>query len=383
MVGQLQTADAIFLKGGDQGEYYDLWNDTGVESAIVDLHTRGGVIGGTSAGAMSQSEYALAGSNDYVTADVLADSHTPWLDDVSDGGTGIHTDFLGLLPGVLVDTHFSTRARLGRLAGAMARAIDDGAPAALLGIGLDEQTCLTVSNGRGRVSGVGSVVFLRAGDEAALRVEGEPLVWAGLALDRLTDGWAWTFDTAEPDAADAAAETVSWDGSLSTPSSGTWAADGRERSDEEHFALVAERWPSPYVVRGGSGDPLLTDSVAMLDALDSDMRGVNDEVLFRTLYDHLGATGFLVGDGARMERDASTPNVVALTGAGDTPLSTMVIDAGGTTARSLSPWPSQQDAGDGALHAAGLVGMRLSILYTDGADGRAWDCAARAPVAAR
>ena len=114
------AVDAVFIKGGDQGAYYDAWNGTALEDAILAVHAAGGGIGGTSAGAMSQSEWAIAGSANFDSFQVLGDSRTDAMDDVSDGGTGIHNDFLPLLPDTLVDTHFTERARLGRLAGALA-----------------------------------------------------------------------------------------------------------------------------------------------------------------------------------------------------------------------------------------------------------------------
>lgn len=371
VLAQLATADAIFLKGGDQGQYYDAWNDTGVDDAIVALHAHGGVIGGTSAGAMSQAEYALAGGNDYATPDVLADAMTPWLDDL-DGGSGIHPDFLGLLPGVTVDTHFSTRARLGRLAGTMAKAIDEGAPDTLLGIGVDEQTCLTVEDGVATVSGVGSVVFLRAGDEPAVRVAGQPLVWPELRLDRLTEGWAWALDTGEA-TPPADAEAVSWDGVVTPADPGDWSVSGAEPADEEAFVLVVDRWPDAYGTHAGTGSPVLPDAFGLLDAFDEDLRGVDDEAGFRTLYDHLGAVAFFVADDASLRR--TDDGAVRLEG----PSATLVIDASQVTARSLSPTVSTEDAGDGALHAAGLLGLRLHLLASDSDDGRVWEPDARLP----
>src|SRR5262245_18316978 len=118
---------------------------------------------------MSQSQYALAGGTDYVSYDVLEDACAEFLDDVSDGGSSIHADFLGLLPDTLVDTHFSVRGRLGRLACAMAKAIDEGASGGLLGIGIDEQTAIVVRGAEASVSGVGTVTFLRSGSEGAHR----------------------------------------------------------------------------------------------------------------------------------------------------------------------------------------------------------------------
>lgn len=377
----LADVDAVFLKGGDQGEYYDAWNGTALEDAILAVAARGGGIGGTSAGAMSQAEYALAGGNDYVTADVLADATTAYLDDVSDGGSGIHTDFLGLLPDTFVDTHVGTRARLGRMVGAMARAIAEGAPSDLLGIGLDEQTCITVRERTAAVNGVGSVVFLRPGAEVARRDAGSPLVWAGLTLDRLTDGWVYDLDAGVDTAAPPdGAEAIAWDGVAADPGAEAWSVDGAVPTDEEGFAWVVERAPDAWGLHAGTASVILADTVGILDAHDSDTRGVSDEAFFRALYEHPAASGFLVGEGGALTRDAGAPSRVALRGTGATPLATMVVTGARAAWRSLSPSVSPADAGDGGLHAAGLVGLELHVLYGDGEDGRGWDVVERVVV---
>ena len=370
LVDKFADVDAVFIKGGDQGEYYDAWNGTVLEAQIRAVRARGGGVGGTSAGAMSQSEYALAGGADYVSADALSDACTPYLDDVSDGGTGVHTDFLGFVGGALVDTHFATRARLGRLAGALAKAIDDGAPPDLLGVGLDEQTGIVVRGADAEVRGVGSVVFLVAGDEPAVRIPGQPLVWAGLALDRLTAGWRYDLAnrTATPPAD---AERVDA-APFSSGFAGDWAADGAIAGDEEGFQWVVQRAPDAYAVRAGAADPLFPDAFGLMNAHDADRRGANDEAAFRALYDHPEAVGFLVGAGGRMERSNADPVVLFGAGGSGDPLATVVLDAHAATWRSLSPSVSAADAGDGALHAAGLTGVTVDVLYTP-ADGRGFD----------
>ncbi|MBA2320918.1 MAG: hypothetical protein H0V89_07175 [Deltaproteobacteria bacterium] len=115
--------------------------------------------------------------------------------------------------------------------------------------------------------------------------------------------------------------------------------------------------------------------MGILDAHDSDLRGLNDAAMFRALYDHFELTGFLVGDGGRLVRRDGEGGVVALGGQG-TPQSTMVLDATGVTARALAPGPGPWDP---SLHAVGLTGVALHILFTDG-DGRAWDLDTRRVV---
>ncbi|MBM4369112.1 MAG: cyanophycinase [Deltaproteobacteria bacterium] len=383
VASSLADFDAVFLKGGDQGEYYDLWNDTALDAALLALRARGGGIGGTSAGAMSQAEWAFAGGEDLVSADVLQDARTPYLDDASDGGSGVHGDFLGTVPGVVIDTHFTVRGRLGRLCGILARVVDEHAPAGLLGIGLDEQTGVVLRGTAAEVIGVGAVSLVDPSEASApVRESGLPLGWSGLRLSRLTDGAR--FDLANPGAAEAppGAEVVAWDGSAGE-ADGEWYADGDWLPHEERFAVVVDRSPEPFATRAGTDLPVLSDGIGVLDAHDADRRGANEEALFRALHDHVGHTGFLVGEGGSLQRAEAEPSQVA---AIDNPESdepataTLVVDSTAVTARALAPLPSPSDTGDGSLHAATLLGLRLHVLYTPVA-GESYDTVTRSVVA--
>ena len=48
---ELITAKAIFIRGGDQWDYINLWKGTKTDSAIQYVFNNGGVVAGTSAGA--------------------------------------------------------------------------------------------------------------------------------------------------------------------------------------------------------------------------------------------------------------------------------------------------------------------------------------------
>lgn len=387
LVDTFAAVDAVFIKGGDQGEYYDTWNGTLLEEQIRLVHeTRGGGVGGTSAGAMSQSEYALAGGMDYVTGDVLADSDTEYLGDTSDGGSGIHDDFLGFLPGYVVDTHFTQRARLGRMIGAMAKAWEDFRLTALRGIGCEEQTGVYIRDGVATVVGVGAVSLVTAdGSTAPQREAGVPLTWEGLRLDRLTDGWRFDVGTGAVDTSTppSGAEAVAWDGFASS-AAGQWYADGDYQAHEERFAWVVERDPSPYAEHEGMDRPVLGDAIGVMNAFDSDLRASAEEAMFRGLYDHIGATGFLIGYGGSAQRSSLVEDVIDLTDnpeVNDDPMATMLVDTSGVSWRSLSPEASLSDLGDGSLHSAGLVGATVHILYTP-ASALAYDTVARAVVTA-
>lgn len=143
----LRRADGIFIAGGDQARYVRFWRGTPVAAAL-EAHVRAGKpLGGTSAGLAILGEY-LYGAMDggsitspQALADPLGDAVT------------IETGFLrlALLEGVLTDTHFGERDRLGRLPAFLAKA-EAMAGRPLLGLGVDEDAAVAVeADGRARV----------------------------------------------------------------------------------------------------------------------------------------------------------------------------------------------------------------------------------------
>jgi cyanophycinase len=93
-------ATGVFMTGGNQLRLSMVVAGTRLGSALVDAHRRGAVVGGTSAGASALSAHMVAfGGPGEVPKQRLAH--------MSAG--------LGLLPGVVIDQHFSQRNRLGRL----------------------------------------------------------------------------------------------------------------------------------------------------------------------------------------------------------------------------------------------------------------------------
>jgi cyanophycinase len=103
---------------------------------------RGGVVGGTSAGAAAMSQVMIR----------FGRTATPSI------GAGF-----GLLAGAVVDQHFSQRKRETRLLGVLKQHAD------LIGLGVDERTALIVSGNKLRVVG-DNVVSLRLnpGEQAEL-----------------------------------------------------------------------------------------------------------------------------------------------------------------------------------------------------------------------
>lgn len=137
----LEKAAGVFFTGGDQLRIVSQIGDTPLEAKVHDLHRRGGVIAGTSAGASAQGETMLvtgAGQESYR----IGDLH------MAPG--------LGLIPGVMIDQHFAERGRIGRLLGAVAH------NPRLLGIGVDEDTAIVVRGEDFEVIGAGGVTIVDA-----------------------------------------------------------------------------------------------------------------------------------------------------------------------------------------------------------------------------
>ena len=110
----LRSATSVWLGGGTQVFLAERYVDTQAERELVSLLGRGGVVGGTSAGASIMTRTMIVdGRHDAVL------------------GRG-----LGLLPDAVIDQHFLKRNRLARLLGVLRQHPD------LIGFGIDERTAL-------------------------------------------------------------------------------------------------------------------------------------------------------------------------------------------------------------------------------------------------
>ena len=150
ILARLRKADGIFIAGGDQSRYVRFWRGTPVNE-ILDAHVAAGKpLAGTSAGLAMQGEklYGAMDDGSLRSPEALADPLGP--------ANTIEGDFLhlALLKGIVTDTHFKERGRLGRLFAFVAKAQVDrpaGAPA-MIGLGVDESAALAVEpDGSGRI----------------------------------------------------------------------------------------------------------------------------------------------------------------------------------------------------------------------------------------
>jgi cyanophycinase len=146
VVEMLEAARGVWFDGGRQWRLVDAYLDTQAETLFRRVLERGGVIGGTSAGATIQASYLLRGSP-LGNSEIMAE--------------GYERGF-GFLPGVAIDQHFSERNRQNDMAQVKLRHPE------LVGLGLDEDTALIVRGQHCQVIGRGSVsVFNRPARDAA------------------------------------------------------------------------------------------------------------------------------------------------------------------------------------------------------------------------
>jgi cyanophycinase len=128
-VKPLMEATAAWLGGGDQSRLAKAYRGTAVERELHRLLARGGVIGGTSAGASVMSSVMITGGQTQASV-----------------GEGF-----GLLPDVVIDQHFQNRNRQRRLLGVL-----ENHPRCL-GLGIDEQTAVVIQGHTFTVMGKANV----------------------------------------------------------------------------------------------------------------------------------------------------------------------------------------------------------------------------------
>ena len=139
----LKEATGVWFTGGRQWRLVDAYADTKTLAAFRDVLRRGGVIGGSSAGATVQGEYLVRGSP-LGNTEMMAE--------------GYELGF-AFLPGVAIDQHFTERSRQADME-ALKRTFPQ-----LLGIGVDQSTALVVQGHTARVFGEACVSFY--GENAA------------------------------------------------------------------------------------------------------------------------------------------------------------------------------------------------------------------------
>lgn len=196
VIAYISRADALFIAGGDQSDYINYWQGTPVQAAIQELASKNVPIGGLSAGMAVMGEYAFAALNGPISSsDALANPF--------DKAVTLTSGLLALpsMAGLITETHFYDRNRMGRLVTFMARLVNDGwtTNGMVRGLALDEGAALVIDNGvaslKRAVPTAGSAYFLQTEGKPQMYPK-IPLTYASVGVQRLSvDGG--TFDLRE------------------------------------------------------------------------------------------------------------------------------------------------------------------------------------------
>lgn len=133
----LKEATGLWFDGGRQWRFVDCYENTKALPLMFDVLQRGGVIGGTSAGATIQGDY-LARGGVFNNLDIRYEGYERGL---------------GFLKGVAIDQHFTQRKRQSDMTKLMK------IHPQFLGIGIDEATAIVVQRSTAEVIGKGRVYF--------------------------------------------------------------------------------------------------------------------------------------------------------------------------------------------------------------------------------
>ncbi len=172
-INMITTADCIMFSGGNQSKITDKIGGTEIAKILTDRYQNeeGFVIAGTSAGAMVMANEMIAGGS--ATEAFIKGAVTMYKG-------------LGLIPGLIIDTHFIKRGRFGRQSEAVAKFPN------LIGIGLAEDTGMIIKNGNDcTVIGSGMIIIFDGGklthNNEKILEEGTPMTMANLTVHVLSN----------------------------------------------------------------------------------------------------------------------------------------------------------------------------------------------------
>ncbi len=236
--------DILFLKGGDQYNYYATYKNTLTQQALQDKFDEGGVICGTSAGLAVMSEVIFTAQNGTVYPDEC-------IENPNNQYVNLENDFLNFFQDHIFDSHFTHRGRAGRIMGFMANwkmnrneMID--------GIGIDETTALAITPEKtGTVYGTGAANFYLPGDTSIYHLDNEMLIVDSLRVMQLLHGCTIDFNS------------------------------GEVSGLNEDFSPLVNEENGNYVILASGGDEP-DDNTAMLQELAQQGGGLDDKIIIIT-----------------------------------------------------------------------------------------------------
>jgi cyanophycinase len=182
-------AEAIFIAGGDQANYVRYWTGTPVQAGINAAIQRGVPIGGTSAGLAVLGEWAYSAEGDKPN-DPNLDGKMALMNPLGPRITLVH-GFLDIpiLKGIITDTHFAKRDRMGRLLAFLANIGNRPSSARIRGIGVEQQAAVLLDpDGLATVVGKGSAYLVEIAKRPAAVKAGKPLGASTFHVQKVSSG---------------------------------------------------------------------------------------------------------------------------------------------------------------------------------------------------
>jgi cyanophycinase len=189
----IERAEVVFLAGGDQSTYVNLWRGTALQTAVNARVAQGYPIGGTSAGLAVMGQYVYAALNASAESAVV-------LQNPFDSSVTLQAALFNvpLLANLLTDSHFVTRDRMGRSLVFLARLQEDQMATAPREIAIDEGSGVGVSaSGSTTTFGTGAGAYYLSVTRHTTRVctADTPLTYAPVSVVHVANGGNFSLGT--------------------------------------------------------------------------------------------------------------------------------------------------------------------------------------------
>ena len=198
VIQKIRNAEALFIAGGDQSIYIDLWKNTPIEDAINFVASKPAPIGGTSAGMAIMGQFVNSAMGRFTLTSTMA------LANPFDPNLTLDKDFLALsgLQGIITDQHLIERDRIGRTMAFMARLVNDGYTNDAKAIAADRETTAVINPVGNTVEVIARsdhptpyVYFMRRSGQAEVCQPGVPLTYRNVTIYRIGPGGTFDLDT--------------------------------------------------------------------------------------------------------------------------------------------------------------------------------------------